>query len=337
LSSSIIPPWLQSARGLLAAGGLLLVLVLAVPGLVSTNRSQEPAAAPPATDMAPDPGVASEAAGDPLRPLEEDWLSGETTAGGISDGLEMDREGALDCLVQPSQLVAIGSQTIGLIESVLVERGDPVSAGQVVVELEAGVERAAVEVARMRASTEGALRAREEALSLSASRRKRGAELYEKSALSEDNRQELETQARIAELEVTQAREARQLASLELRQAEARLARRTLRAPISGVVVERLLEPGEVVDEETILKIARIDPLRVDVLMPAGRYGTVAAGMRAAIEPEHPVDASVVATVSVVDPIIDAASGTFSVQLELPNPDTSIPGGLHCTVKFLEE
>jgi multidrug efflux pump subunit AcrA (membrane-fusion protein) len=92
-----------------------------------------------------------------------------------------------------------------------------------------------------------------------------------------------------------------------------------------------------VVDEETILKIASIDPLRVDVLMPAGRYGAVKSGMRAAIEPEHPADASVVATVSVVDPIIDAASGTFGVQMDLPNPGGSIPGGLHCTVKFLEE
>ena len=59
-------------------------------------------------------------------------------------------------------------------------------------------------------------------------------------------------------------------------------------------------------------------------------------GMRAAIEPEFPVDASVIATVSVVDPVIDAASGTFSVRLDLPNPDGQIPGGLHCTVKFLE-
>jgi multidrug efflux pump subunit AcrA (membrane-fusion protein) len=45
----------------------------------------------------------------------------------------------------------------------------------------------------------------------------------------------------------------------------------------------------------------------------------------------------VIGTISVVDPIIDAASGTFSVRLDLPNPDGGIPGGLHCTVKFLED
>jgi hypothetical protein len=35
--------------------------------------------------------------------------------------------------------------------------------------------------------------------------------------------------------------------------------------------------------------------------------------------------------------VIDAASGTFGVRLDLPNPDGQIPGGLHCTVKFLDE
>jgi multidrug efflux pump subunit AcrA (membrane-fusion protein) len=59
--------------------------------------------------------------------------------------------------------------------------------------------------------------------------------------------------------------------------------------------------------------------------------------MRASVEPEFPVEASVIATVSIVDPVIDAASGTFSVRLDLPNPDGQIPGGLHCTVKFLDE
>jgi len=34
--------------------------------------------------------------------------------------------------------------------------------------------------------------------------------------------------------------------------------------------------------------------------------------------------------------VIDAASGTFGVRLELPNPSQDIPSGLHCRVRFLE-
>ncbi|MCP5059622.1 MAG: efflux RND transporter periplasmic adaptor subunit [bacterium] len=333
-----LPPWLQSSRGLISAGALLLVLLLAVPAFISTDRN--------ADERSPLRDAAGEAAGtaaavdrtasDPLAPPEDDWLS-TGAPDGAAETLSADPDGALDCLVQPSKTVAIGSQTLGLIETIHVERGDPVKEGQTVVELEAGVEAAAVQVARLRAGLEGSLRAHEESFALSTKRQKRGAELFEKKALSVDTREELDTQARIGELELLQAKEARQLAGLELRQAKALLARRTLRAPISGVVTERLLEAGEVVDEETILKIAQIDPLRVDVLMPASRYGSVHPGMRATIEPEFPVDASVVANVAIVDPIIDAASGTFSVRLDLPNPGGQIPGGLHCTVKFLDD
>ncbi len=318
----------------MAAGALLVVLVAAVPAFIATERSRP---GEPAMDTAgaPQPTAEPMPAADPLAPPPDDWLAqeGEPAQARVSE----DPDGALDCLVQPSRIVEIGSQTIGLIEKIHVERGERVEADQVVVELEAGVEAEAVRVARMRASLEGSLRAHEESVALSKKRKQRGAKLFRRNAVSADAHDELESQARLAQHELLQAQEARRLAALELRQAKAVLARRTLHSPISGVVVERLLEEGEVVDEETVLRIARIDPLRVDVLLPASRYGTVKEGMRATISPEFPVDASVVATVAIVDPIIDAASGTFSVRLDLPNEDGRIPGGLHCTVKFLGE
>ena len=42
------------------------------------------------------------------------------------------------------------------------------------------------------------------------------------------------------------------------------------------------------------------------------------------------------AKVSLIDPIVDAASGTFGVRLELPNSDWGIPAGLECQVRFGE-
>jgi len=333
--SSASPPWMPSPRALIAAGVLLLVLLFAIPGLVSTRRERATDERPPAA--AEDDARAAGSGADPLEGPGTDWLVAEDAPKARLGSTLADAEGPLDCLVQPSLVVEIGSPTTGLIEVVHVDRGDRVEPGQIVVELEANVERAAVDVARMRASLEGELRAREETLALSTNRRRRASELFAKQALSVDTREELDTQARLAKLELLQATEARQLASLELRQAEALLSRRILHSPIGGVVTERLLQAGEIVDEETVLKIAQIDPLRVDVLMPASRYGSVQTGMRAAVEPEFPVEASVIATVSIVDPVIDAASGTFNVRLDLPNPDGRIPGGLHCTVKFLAD
>ena len=113
--------------------------------------------------------------------------------------------------------------------------------------------------------------------------------------------------------------------------------RRIIRSPVSGVVVERLMSPGERVEEETILKIAQIDPLRVEVILPSSAFGRVKVGMRAAVVPEFPSDTVHVAPVTIVDRVVDAASGTFGVRLELPNPDHEIPVGLHCQVRFITD
>ena len=40
------------------------------------------------------------------------------------------------------------------------------------------------------------------------------------------------------------------------------------------------------------------------------------------------------ARVTVVDKLIDAASGTLGVRLQLPNPNNKIPAGIKCSVVF---
>jgi len=248
-----------------------------------------------------------------------------------------DAQGAFDCLIEPNRLVAVGSSVVGVLEALYVERGDDVREGQTVARLESAVEEAAVEVARHRAKMGGTIGARKASLELGQKRKDRAQELFEHEALSLDLREEVETEAELAKRELQQAREEQRLASLELTRALAALQRRVVRSPVRGVVTERLLTPGEVVDEETILKIAQLDPLRVEVILPSALFGTVAKGMRAAITPEIPGDTVHVAEVKIVDRMIDAASGTFGVQLELPNADHAIPGGLHCQVRFLSE
>ena len=124
--------------------------------------------------------------------------------------------------------------------------------------------------------------------------------------------------------------------ALELRAAVERLEEHTIRSPVAGVVVERLKSPGEVVKEETIVVIAQIDPLQVQVILPAAAFGSVRSGMRAQISPEIPNSRVEIASVSLVDPVVDGTSGTFGVRLELPNPDYAVPSGLHCQLRFLQ-
>jgi len=56
--------------------------------------------------------------------------------------------------------------------------------------------------------------------------------------------------------------------------------------------------------------------------------------MSVEIRPSMPVNSSYKATVSIVDRIIDAASGSFSIRLALPNPDEKLIGGTKCIALF---
>lgn len=249
--------------------------------------------------------------------------------------VDLDLSSHFDCVIEPAETVKLGSPVTGVIQAIHVERGDLIEAGDAVADLESSVERAGANLARARTQLQGAIKSREASYELGQRRNDRVNRLFKGETLSLDLRDQAETEAKIAELDLLEVHEHQRLATLELQQALALLNRRTIRSPVSGVVMNREMTAGEVVvDEKTILTIAQIDPLRVEVVLPSALYGGVQKGMRAAVEPELG-DQVHIASVTIVDRVIDAASGTFGVQLELPNPDHSIPGGLHCQVSFL--
>ena len=100
-------------------------------------------------------------------------------------------------------------------------------------------------------------------------------------------------------------------------------------------MVERLRYSGELAAKEhPIAKIAQINPLRVEVFAPVALLGKVEVGQRAIVIPEAPMSRPLEASVTVVDKVVDAASGTFGIRLEVPNPGNRIPAGLKCKVRF---
>lgn len=243
-----------------------------------------------------------------------------------------DAVNALDCMIQPHQVVQVGTPTPGVIDQVLVERGDIVTKGQPIVLLQANVERAALAVARERATQNGETTVAVSSQELAQRELERANELYAKDFVSKTYLDKQLAESKVAGGRTDQARERRTLAQREVDLAAAQLAQRTIRALISGVVVERFASPGELVDQKPMLRIAAVDPLRVDVLVPAAVFGQVRIGMKGSVVPELLNRSAQLATVKNVDRVIDAASNTFRVRLELPNPGNALPAGLRCKV-----
>ncbi|HEY8606576.1 MAG TPA: efflux RND transporter periplasmic adaptor subunit [Noviherbaspirillum sp.] len=251
-----------------------------------------PVKPPPVPNLAPR-GAAPAPAAAPAAPAQ-----GGNQAKQLGDEME--------CLLEPHLVAHVGAAVEGTLSEVLVDRGAVVRRGQVVARLNSSVESATVNLRR--AQEEYGLR-----------KMARNEELFKKELISASEKDELETQTRIAALERKQQQEVLNL--------------RTITSPLNGVVVERYLSPGDRVAQEKIMKLAQIDPLNVEVIAPVGLFGRIRPGMAGEVRVAA-MGGSYKARVTVVDRVIDAASGTFGVRLELPNPGNRLPAGLKCNVRF---
>lgn len=240
-----------------------------------------------------------------------------------------------NCRIEPHKVVDLASAVEGVIDEILITKNQQVLPGQVIAKLDSGVEAATVELRRIQADMESEITAAKLALEYSERNLKRVADLHKKKATSFATLDEARTEKALAEQEHQRALEQKRLAELELARAEANLARRTIKSPVAGVVIERYKEPGEHIDQEPIVQLAELDPLRVEVYIPANYFGKIYPGMNAKVTPElegkrHPINAEV----ELVDRVVDAPSNTFGVRLSFANPLNELPSGLKCRIKF---
>ena len=240
----------------------------------------------------------------------------------------------LDCLIEPFRVVNVSAPVDGLLERVDVERGDLVKEGQALAALESSVQRATLALAKARAEMETPIQSSQVRLDYSIRKVVTNEQLLTERGISEREVDESRAQRDLSAVALVEARDNKHLAELERRRAEADLEVRTIRSPINGVVMDRLLSPMEQTKQTPIVKLAQLDPLRVEVFAPIGLLGKVAVGMQADVMPEAPVSGTYAARVTVVDRVVDAASGTFGVRLELRNPGYRLPAGLKCKVRF---
>jgi RND family efflux transporter MFP subunit len=239
------------------------------------------------------------------------------------------------CFIVPTRVADVGSPVRGVVERLLVDRGDTVIKGQPIAELYSGNERIMVAHAQARAQMQSELSAREADLKLANLELARIEDMHQQDLAPTPQRDAAGVRKQVAQAGVAQALENQKLVQIELQRAHHDLAQRTLRSPMNGVVVEQLIFPGEFIYDEPIMSIAALDPLRVEVVLPAEYFGSVQWGSQTLIYPELDKDNPISATVDAVDALLDTRSGTFGVRLSLPNKDQGITAGQKCSVDFL--
>ena len=250
-----------------------------------------------------------------------------------------DEDSSMDCLVEPSELVELGSSVPGLVDKLFFERNNFVNKGEVVAQLDSRVELATLELATARAEIDTSLNLRRENAAFGLRTQKRNQKLFKESTISAQDMDKVKTESYIAQLQARQEEDNKRIAHLEAERARQALERRTIRSPISGVIVERYKSVGEYIEAEPVYRIANLDPLHVELILPVEQLGTVEPGMQAEItlDISSEADNTHIAVVKSVDRVADAASGTFGVLLSMPNSGLRIPSGVRCKLDLVEE
>ena len=262
-----------------------------------------------------------------------DWNSAHAQDGFVVNELEPLPE--FDCVIEPSEIVDIGSPVPGVIGAIYVNRSDTVAKGSIVAELESSVEYATVVLSKARADLTTSINLRQESAGFGARTRERNQTLFQQAAISMQDIDKLDTESRIAQLQIRQEKDNKSIAELEYERARAILNKHTIRTPVAGVVMERFKTVGEYVENDPLLRIAQLDPLHVEVILPIEYLGRLVPGQKAKVLTVLPGSTEHLATVTRVDQVADAASGTFGTRLSLPNPERKLPSGIRCKLAFL--
>lgn len=244
-------------------------------------------------------------------------------------------EEVFNCVMDPADIIEVGAPVAGLLEDVTMRRGMTVSKGEVIAQIESSVERATIGLLETRANNDVAIRAQTARRDLIQIQQERIKTLVERNVASTDQLQEVEAELVTAEALLAQAILDKEISGQELARAQQQLAQRTIKSPIDGVILTKNLSAGEFVAANgTIVAIVQLDPLLIEAFLPVELYPQISNGQIANIAPAAPITDSFQATVIAFDQVFDAASGTFGVELELPNPGGVLPAGHRCILTF---
>ena len=201
------------------------------------------------------------------------------------------------------------AKTSGVIEQIVAEEGQRVSAGQVLARME--TDRLKLEAARARAEADKAKENFD-----------RNTRIYEKNLISK----ELYDQSRFA---LDSARAAYEIAALTLRESE-------IRAPIGGVVSARYIKVGNAIQPNAqAFKITQMDVLHAHIYVPERDIHKLAPKQTASMTLDAWPDKSFKGTILRVNPVVDAATGTVKVTVAMAGGQKELKPGMFGRVEIL--
>ena len=201
------------------------------------------------------------------------------------------------------------AKVAGEVVEILVEEGDRVRAGQALAHLDG--ERLRLE----RQQAQANLRKLEQEYG-------RNVELHEKGLVSAGAFESLK-------YDLDALRAAYDRAELELSYT-------TIRAPFDGIVTERYVKVGNTIGiNEPTFHLTDFDPLHAYLHVPEREFSKLSPGQRAQIRVDARPRSSFEASITRISPVVDPATGTFKVTVEIDNGDALLNPGMFARVNIV--
>ncbi len=205
---------------------------------------------------------------------------------------------ALEAFAEAEVVAKVG----GEIREILAEEGEIVQRGEVLARLDG--DRLRLELEQARANLE---KAQQEY--------RRNTELHEKGLLAAGAFENLK-------YELDALRAAFELARLEYSYTE-------IRAPIDGVVSERLVKVGNTIAVNTpMFRVTDLDPIVSYLHVPEKEFGKIEQGQPVFITIDALPGERFRGVVERISPVVDAGTGTFKVTVEVDEEDTALKPGM---------
>jgi membrane fusion protein (multidrug efflux system) len=211
--------------------------------------------------------------------------------------------------VEAEEETEVVAKVGGVVEEIYVEEGDFVKAGEVLAKLDD--EMIAVQLEQARAD----LRKQE-------NNYERNENLHEKNLISTEVFQQVKFEYE------------RQKAAYEL--AELSLKYTSIKTPISGVVAERRVKVGNMIlQNQDVFRVSGLNPLVAILHVPERQLERMRTGQRAVLHIDALGGTDFYGYIKRISPVVDAATGTVKVTVEVKDPTGRVRPGMFTRVKII--
>lgn len=239
-----------------------------------------------------------------------------------------------DGFLQPCQQVELASEETGILQQLLVKEGDRITAGTPVAKLSSDAEQVMFDLAEHQAHARGNYLAAEKTLEKRKAVLEEVRRMHANRHANDNELMRAELELELAEARFQVARDEMVAHEFEARSAGIRLARRTIVAPIDGVISKLHCREGEFVSpvRSDIVTIVNVDRLHAVFNVPSQQASLFESGKTFPIQCSSGEE--VTATVEMIGVSIDAESGTVEVKLVVENPNGQLRAGDACVLKL---